>query len=59
LTALGEPKSRTPFRHGEIYSLRDNIVLADSYHCSRLNTNTGRLTHEMFDTVIRSALALA
>ncbi len=59
LTALGESKSRTPFRHGEIHTLRDNIVLADSYHCSRLNTNTGRLTHEMFDTVIRSALALA
>jgi uracil-DNA glycosylase len=36
------------------------MVLADSYHCSRYNTNTGRLTEEMFHNVfdgVRSRLA--
>jgi uracil-DNA glycosylase len=27
------------------------MLLADSYHCSRLNTNTGTLTREMFEAV--------
>lgn len=57
LSALGEPKSTTPFHHGEIHRLRENLVLADSYHCSRLNTNTGRLTREMFEDVFRSLSA--
>jgi uracil-DNA glycosylase len=39
-----------------MHELPDGIVLADSYHCSRLNTNTGRLTTEMFEAVI-AALA--
>jgi uracil-DNA glycosylase family 4 len=54
LTALGERKSAIPFRHGEIYPLRGSLVLADSYHCSRLNTNTRRLTREMFEAVFHS-----
>ena len=33
-------------------------VLLNSYHCSRLNTNTGRLTAEMFEDVFRRARAL-
>ena len=33
-------------------SLEDGIVLFDSYHCSRQNTNTGRLTTAMFETVL-------
>jgi uracil-DNA glycosylase len=32
--------------------LKDGLVLADSYHCSRYNTNTGRLTEDMFRQVI-------
>jgi uracil-DNA glycosylase len=32
-------------------------VLIDSYHCSRYNTNTGRLTAEMFESVFAAALA--
>ena len=35
------------------------LVLIDSYHCSRYNTNTGRLTAEMFRTVVGRAAALA
>jgi uracil-DNA glycosylase len=32
-------------------------VLFDSYHCSRQNTKTGRLTTEMFETVVAAAAA--
>lgn len=48
-----------PFRHGEHHSLRDGLVLIDSYHCSRLNTNTGRLTPTMFAAVVGDLAALA
>ena len=33
------------------HDLPNGLVLADSYHCSRYNTNTGRLTTEMFEAV--------
>jgi uracil-DNA glycosylase len=33
-------------------------VVLNSYHCSRLNTNTGRLTAEMFEAVFRRAREL-
>ena len=33
-------------------------VVLNSYHCSRLNTNTGRLTGEMFEAVFRRAREL-
>ena len=38
----------TKFRHGAFHPIRANLTLADSYHCSRYNTNTGRLTETMF-----------
>jgi uracil-DNA glycosylase family 4 len=41
-----------PFAHGAMHQLPDGTLLADSYHCSRLNTNTGRLTPAMFEAVI-------
>ncbi len=34
--------------------LGKDVVLFDSYHCSRYNTNTGRLTPEMFAAVVGS-----
>ena len=55
LRALGLTKSAKPFRHGAVHRLetaRGPLRLADSYHCSRYNLNTGRLTAKMFDTVI-------
>ena len=42
------------FAHGRLHRLPDNTLLADSYHCSRLNTNTGKLTVAMFEAVFTS-----
>jgi uracil-DNA glycosylase family 4 len=51
LATLGLKKSRYPFGHGALHELPNGLALADSYHCSRYNTNTGRLTVEMFEAV--------
>jgi uracil-DNA glycosylase len=56
LAAKGVKRTRYKFAHGAMYELPDGTVLADSYHCSRLNTNTGVLTPQMFEAVI-TALA--
>jgi uracil-DNA glycosylase len=52
LAAKGLRRASYPFAHGAIHALPDGVVLADSYHCSRLNTNTGRLTEAMFESVV-------
>jgi uracil-DNA glycosylase len=57
LTALALKKSPLSFRHGAIHRLPGEIVLADSYHCSRLNTATGRLTPAMFHSVFEDVMA--
>ncbi len=41
------------FAHGAVHSLPEERWLVDSYHCSRYNTQTGRLTEEMFRDVFR------
>ncbi len=51
LAALGHRKSRYAFGHGALHELPGGPLLADSYHCSRYNTNTRRLTVEMFEAV--------
>ncbi|HEY3180732.1 MAG TPA: uracil-DNA glycosylase [Casimicrobiaceae bacterium] len=48
LRALKQPLSRFKFGHGARHDLPNGVVLFDSYHCSRYNTNTGRLTQQMF-----------
>ena len=50
------PAGAFPFIHGRLHELRDGLVLADSYHCSRYNTNTGRLTETMFHDVFRATV---
>jgi uracil-DNA glycosylase len=61
LMALGEKRSPHSFAHGARHDLQRH-VLFDSYHCSRYNTNTGRLTPRMFKNVfgaIRATLGSA
>lgn len=53
ITVFALKKKDWPFRHGATHMLPDGPVLADSYHCSRQNTNTGRLTEDMFRAVIK------
>ena len=52
LRACGIPPARIRFRHGAIHELPDGLLLANSYHVSRYNTNTGRLTTDMFESVM-------
>ncbi len=59
LAARGLKKSLYAFSHGARHEIDGGVALFDSYHCSRYNTNTGRLTTEMFEAVfadIRSGL---
>lgn len=58
LAALGERKSAWKFVHGAQHKLPGGLVLADSYHCSRYNTNTGRLTEAMFHDVFEALTPL-
>jgi uracil-DNA glycosylase family 4 len=57
LAALGQPQARHPFGHGAIHTLPGGMILADSYHCSRYNTNTGRLTTAMFESVFDALMS--
>ena len=43
------------FAHGAHHQLPEGMHLLDSYHCSRYNTQTKRLTAAMFDNVMRQA----
>jgi uracil-DNA glycosylase family 4 len=52
LKACGIPASRFRFAHGAMHKLPDGLILANSYHVSRYNTSTRRLTAEMFEAVI-------
>jgi uracil-DNA glycosylase len=46
------------FAHNSVHQMPKGLVLVDSYHCSRYNTNTRRLTTEMFEQVFETARAL-
>jgi uracil-DNA glycosylase family 4 len=52
LRANGLPVSRLRFRHGEMHTLPDGLKLVNSYHVSRYNTSTKRLSTQMFEDVV-------
>lgn len=54
LMALGLKRSALRFRHGARHALPQGMTLYDSYHCSRYNTQTKRLTPAMFRAVLEA-----
>ncbi|MDH5445629.1 MAG: uracil-DNA glycosylase [Gammaproteobacteria bacterium] len=56
--AYGLKQSDYSFGHGKVYDLPDNSKLVTSYHCSRYNTSTKRLTEKMFHQVFEKILKL-
>lgn len=57
LRAKGIPAARFAFTHGAQHFLPDGLILADSYHVSRYNTSTRRLTPEMFQAAMAGVVA--
>ncbi|MET4897181.1 uracil-DNA glycosylase [Sphingomonadaceae bacterium jetA1] len=56
--ALGGRLPKARFAHLAEHRMPGGPVVLDSYHCSRYNQNTGRLTPEMFEAVVARAVAL-
>lgn len=59
LQARGLPRSGYSFAHGREHRLGTHLTMLDSYHCSRYNTQTRRLTTSMFRAVVARACELA
>lgn len=57
VAALGLKRRDAPFGHGAVVEPRDRPAIIASYHCSRLNTNTGRLTTAMFEDIFAAVRA--
>jgi uracil-DNA glycosylase family 4 len=58
VSTLGGRRKDCPFGHGRLHTLSGGLRLADSYHCSRYNTNTGKLTETMFHEVFARIMPL-
>lgn len=58
IKALGLRQKAFPFSHGGEHGISDRLRLIDSYHCSRYNTQTRRLTPEMFRAIFHRAKGL-
>jgi uracil-DNA glycosylase family 4 len=59
LMAAGVKRSAAKFGHAQEHALPADRHLVDSYHCSRYNTQTRRLTTQMFQAVLKRAATLA
>jgi uracil-DNA glycosylase family 4 len=59
LRARSLPRSGYPFAHAREHGLAADLIMLDSYHCSRYNTQTRRLTPTMFRAVFARACELA
>ena len=59
LRALGYKQSQFAFGHGAVHDISGRRKLVDSYHCSRYNTQTRRLTPDMFRDAVAKAKDLA
>ena len=59
LRAYSLPPAKFRFAHGAQHALGEGRLLLDSYHCSRYNTQTRRLTTEMFEAIVEKARDLA
>lgn len=57
--ALALPQRAYPFAHHEIHAPGDDVWIVDTYHCSRYNINTGRITESMFLSALQSAAEIA
>ena len=57
LSALALRRAAYRFGHAAVHHLPDGRILVDSYHCSRYNTNTRRLTEAMFHDAFAKAKA--
>lgn len=53
LAAVGHKPAYAKFAHGATHRLQNGVLLANSYHCSRYNINTNRLTQAMFNAVVQ------
>ena len=58
IRTYGHKLSNFKFKHGAVHSLNARTKLIDSYHCSRYNVNTRRLTQEMFNDIFKTAKKL-
>ena len=58
IKTAGLKLSANKFEHGKQHILKENLTLIDSYHCSRYNTNTGRLTPQMFYDIFSMAKSM-
>jgi uracil-DNA glycosylase len=57
LMATGHKAAFAKFTHGGMHRLANGLVLVNSYHCSRYNINTNRLSQAMFDAVVAQVKA--
>ncbi len=57
IKAIGGKLPKYRFGHGVAHKLPSGVMLVDSYHCSRLNINTGLLTPDMFKAALETAVA--